>query len=431
MSVYNLVSFCGIFILIGLAMLFSANRRRMNWRAILWGTVIQLLFALFVFRFPWGNRIFLVVNDGVIKVLDAASAGSRFVFGPLAQPVGEHSLGFILAFQAFPTIVFFSALMSLLYFWGIMPLVIRSFAFLFTKVMRISGAESLCAASNIFVGVESALVIKPHLAEMTASELCTVLTAGMATVASNVMAVYVFSLKAQFPAIAGHLISASILSAPAAILMAKILMPEEGVPKTLGIAIHPRYEKEGSMFETIIRGANDGLKLVGGIVALLLAVLGLVAVLDMLLIWLGGKANLAFGLGMDWSLRSLLGYVFYPLTVITGVPLSDAMPIARIIGERTVVTEVTSYQDLATAIAQGAISNPRLIIIATYALCGFAHVASVAIFVGGTAALAPSQTPVLARLGMRALFAATLACLMTACVAGTFVTGQSILFSGR
>ena len=429
MSGYNLVSFVGIFVLIGFAWLISSDRRNMNWRVIIWGTVLQLAFACFVFAFPAGQSVFLFVNDVVVKVMDAAAAGARFVFGRLAIPPGadSSSLGFILAFQAFPTIVFFSALMSVLYYVRLMPLVVRGFASVFTRLMRVSGAESLCTASNIFVGVESALIVKPHLADMTRSELCTILTAGMATVASNVLAVYVFSLKAQFPAIAGHLISASILSAPAALVMSKILFPESETPKTMGLNVAPYYEREGSLFESVIRGANDGLKLVGGIVALLLAVLGLMAVLDLLLMWAGARVNGLCGLGLDWSLKGLMGYLFYPFTLAMGVPLSDAGVISRIVGERAIVTEVVSYQDLSAAIQQGLVHDPRSIVIATYALCGFAHIASVAIFVGGTASLAPSRTRDLAGVGFRALLAATLACLMTACVAGTFFTGQSVL----
>jgi CNT family concentrative nucleoside transporter len=429
MGTSNLVSLGGLFGLMGLAWLCSTDRRRVNWRVIVWGTLLQLVFGAFVFLFPGGSRIFLAVNDLVVKVIGAAGAGAQFVFGKLAVASGDPNLGFILAFQALPTIVFFSALMSLLYHVGVMSRVVRGFAWVFTRLMRVSGAESLCTASNIFVGIESALTVKPYLAQMTRSELCTILTAGMATIASSVLAAYVSFLEPQFKAIAGHLISASILSAPAALVMSKLLFPEQGTPVTLGRSVEPYYPKEGGVFEAIISGANDGVRLVVGIVALLLAVLGLMAVADLFLVWAGGGINGALGIGMDWSLKGLLGYLFYPLTVMMGVPVSDAGTISRIIGERAIVTELVSYQDLAAAIQQGLVGQ-RSAIIATYALCGFAHVASMAIFVGGISALAPSQTRNLASLGFRALWAATLACLMTACVAGMCYTGQSILFSG-
>jgi CNT family concentrative nucleoside transporter len=293
--------------------------------------------------------------------------------------------------------------------------------------MRISGAESLCVASNIFVGVESALTIRPHLPQMTRSELCTVLTAGMATIASNVLALYVFILRAQFPTIAGHLISASILSAPAAIVIAKVLVPEEEIPKTLGLSVQPHYVRESNLFEAIITGANAGVRVIVGIAALLLAVLGLIALLDMLVAAAGDKLNVLMQTNLDWTLKGLLGYLFYPLTLIMGVPLQDAATVARIVGERTVATEVAGYQDLALAISKGTLTDPRSIVITTYALCGFAHFASMAIFVGGTAALAPERTGALSQIAVRALVAATLACLMTGCIAGVFCTGGSIL----
>ncbi len=231
MSLYNLISFAGIFILLGIAWLFSENRRILNLRAIFWGITLQLIFASFVFVFPPGATVFLWINDVVVKIMGSAAAGAEFLFGRLALPPGasnasgESSLGFFLAFQALPTIIFFSSLIGLLYYFGIMQFIIKLFAVTFTKLMRISGAESLCAASNIFVGIESAVTIRPLIKKMTRSELCTILTAGMATVSSSMLAVYIMFLKDKFPTIAGHLISASILSAPAAIRMSKILCP--------------------------------------------------------------------------------------------------------------------------------------------------------------------------------------------------------------
>ena len=428
MELYNLVSFAGIFVLLSIAWLFSNNRRRMNWHVIGWGIAIQLIFALFIFTIPAGSKLFLSINDIAVHILDTASEGAKFVFGPLALPPGtKGSFGFILAFQAFPTIIFFSALVSILYFYNILPTVIRWFAWLFTKLMRISGAESLCAASNIFVGIESAFTIRPHLEKMTRSELCTVLTAGMATVASNVLALYVFTLRAQFPTIAGHLISASFLSAPAALVTSKILFPESQTPKTLGESIRVHYVRENNLFESVINGAQAGVKVIVGIVALLIAVLGLVALADLILGGVGGKINSVLNIYVDWSFKGLLGYLFYPFTLIIGIPFSDAGVISKIIGERMVLTEVASYKDLAAAIASGSLRHPRSAVITSYALCGFAHVASMAIFVGGVSALAPKRTQTLSRIAVRALVAATFACLLTACVAGTFFTKGSIL----
>lgn len=434
MNIYNLISFVGIFVLLGLAWLISTNRRNVNYRVILWALVIQFVFAAFIFLVPAGAKVFLYLNDVVVKILGSASAGAEFLFGRLALPpgseneYGEGSLGFFLAFQALPTIIFFSALVSILYYYNIMQRVIKGFSYAFTKLMRISGAESLSAASNIFVGIESTLTIKPYLNDMTRSELCTVLTAGMATVSSNILALYVFSLQNQFPTIAGHLISASILSAPAAVVMSKLLVPEDGSPKTLGENVDPYFEKEASLFESIINGAESGVKLIIGIVALLIAILGLVALLDLIVGGVGTHINSFIGINIDWSLKGFMGYLFYPLTLIIGIPYSDAYTISKIIGERTIVTEVVSYNDLAYALENGLLKDPRSQVITAYALCGFAHIASMAIFVGGVAALAPSRKKDIAAMGFRALVAATLACLMTACIAGVFFTQQSILF---
>jgi len=430
MDIYNLVSFAGIFVLVGFAWILSADKKNMNWRVIIWGIGLQILIALFIFIVPAGSKLFLVVNDIVVSILDSASAGAKFVFGRLAlapgqvSETGEESLGFILAFQAFPTIIFFSALIAILYYLGIMPLVIRGFAYVFTKLMRISGAESLVAAGNIFVGIESTLTVKPYLSRMTNSEICTILTAGMATVASNVLALYVFSLKSQFPTIAGHLVSASLLSAPAALVMSKIIFPEKQSPETLGVHVRPFYEKEKSLFEAIINGANAGVKMIVGIVALLIAVLGLVALVDLLLSTVGTRI---FGLENEWSLKAIFGYIFYPFTLVLGIPPSDAGAVSKIIGERLIVTEVVAYKDLAVALEQNLLQHERSAVITTYALCGFAHLASMAIFVGGISALAPDRVRNIGGVAFRALLAATLACLLTACVAGTFFTKGSIL----
>jgi CNT family concentrative nucleoside transporter len=250
----------GIVLLLSVAWLFSPQKRLINWRLIGWGIVLQMIFAVFIFYIPAGSKLFVVLNDLVVKILDSATAGAEFVFGPLAIPPGsgKESIGSILAFQSFPTIIFFSALMAILYYLNIIPRIIRGFAYIFTRLMRISGAESLSAASNIFVGIESAFTIKPHLKEMTPSELFTVLTVGMSTVASNVLAIYIFSLKEYFPMIGGHLISASFISATAALIMSKLVLPEKDVPATLGEDVKTHYEKESYVFSAIINGANSG-----------------------------------------------------------------------------------------------------------------------------------------------------------------------------
>ncbi len=428
MELYNLISFLGIFLLLGLAWCTSGRYIKPNLRLIISGVTLQLLFALFIFQVPAGQGLFLAINDFAVSILNYASKGSQFVFGALALPPGtEGSLGFILAFQALPTIIFFSALIGLLYYFGIMQKVIVLFSRFFSKLLQVSGAESVCAASNIFVGVESAFTIRPYIAKLTRSEMTTVLTTGMATVASNVLALYVFTLQNQFPNIAGHLISASFLSAPAALIMAKLISPETEQPETQGKNITIEYEKENSFFEAIMNGANNGVKVLVGIGALLIAVIGLISLADGCLGWLGGIITPLFGSESTWSISGLLGIIFYPLTLIIGVPISDAGTISQIIGERLIMTEVVSYQHLSAELAAGSLEHGRSAVIAAYALCGFAHIASVAIFAGGFASIAPGQKGTIAKVVGKALWAATLACLLTAAVAGTFYNGASLL----
>ena len=433
MEYYNLVSLAGIFILAGFAWVCSSEKKVVNWRVVFWGIGLQLVFAFFIFFVPVGSKIFLFLNDIVVKVLESTSAGTKFVFGRLALPPGtvnedgETSLGYFLIFQGLPTIIFFAALVSALYHLKVMPFFIRGFSYVFTKSMRISGAEALSASSNIFVGVESALVVKPHVKDMTRSELTTILAAGMGTIASTVLALYVFILREQMPTIAGHLISATVLSAPAAVVMAKLIMPETETPKTLGIKVKPHYERDDNIILAIINGAKSGLQLLLSIVTLLIAFLGILALLDMIFGWFGGYINRWFGFNVNWTFQSILGYVFYPFALIIGIPPADALEIAKIIGERLVVTELVSYKHLAELMNEGGLIHPRSAIIASYALCGFAHIASLAIFIGGLGALAPERLKDFTRMGFRALLAATLACLMTGAVAGVFYSSGSIL----
>jgi len=434
MELYNLVSLLGIFVLIGFAWLCSSHHRVINWRVIGWGLGLQFLFAFFIFVVPLGGKLFLLVNKVVLTVLECAKAGTEFVFGRLAlspgttNEQGETSLGFFLAFQGLSTIIFFASLVGALYYLRVMPLLIRAFSYVFTRLMKISGAESLCASSNIFVGIESAIVVRPHLKDMTRSELTTILAAGMATIASTVLAIYVIFLQNEMPTIAGHLVSASFLSAPAAVIMAKLIMPETEKPHTLGEDVKPYYEREDNLIMPIIHGANSGLRLLGGIIALLLAFLGLMQLVNLILGQATIPLNNWLGLDLQVSLEKILGYIFYPFTLVLGVPPADAFKVAQIVGERTIVTEATSYQHLSQLMASGELVHPRSSIIASYALCGFAHIASLAIFVGGIGALVPERIKDLSRVGFRALLAATLACLMTGAIAGTFFTQGSILF---
>jgi len=431
----NLISLLGIPILLGLGWALSENRGVVNRRLVLLGTALQLVLAAVVFVLPAGRALFLGVNDAVVAILGCASAGTEFLFGPLALPPGTTgpdgatSPGFILAFQALPTVIFFASLMALLYHVGIMPRIIEGFARFFTRAFGTSGAESLAASSNVFVGVESAFAVRPYLEKMTRSELCVVLTAGMSTIASSVLALYVFVLQGTFPTIAGHLVSASILSAPAALVMAKLLVPETGEPVTRGVGVRAeRTEYPGAM-AAIIDGAMSGLRLVAGIGALLLALLGLTALVNLGLGELGELVGRMIGRPMAWSLEGLLGLVAYPFALAMGIPPGDAGQIAPLLGQRAVLTEVPAYQGLAALMSEGALVHPRSAVIAAYGLCGFAHVASLAIFMGGVTALAPDRTADVASVAARSLVAATLATFVTGAVAGALYTGPGLLGS--
>ena len=425
MNGYNLISLAGVFAFIGIAWLFSTNRRRMNWRVIGWGVASQLALAALVFLAPGSRRAFLWLNRFVVNILDAAQAGPIFVFGPLALPAGTTkpgvgaSPGFILATNALPMIIVFASLMALLYYLGVMPLIIRGFAWFFTKAMRISGAESLCAAGNIFVGIESATMIRPYLNQMTRSEFCTVLTTCMATIASTVLVLYVRFLSDVFPNIAGHLISASILSAPAAIVISKVLTPEDGEPLTLGRLVEPEFEKAGSAMEALEKGAMTGVRMCVGVVALLIVFMAGLAVVNLGVGWVGDQVGTAFGCKFEWSLGGLFGYVMYPFAFLMGTPAGEVKTVASLLGERMFTTELPMYLKLAELIKAGALS-PRAVLVSAYALCGFAHVASLAIFVGGIGALAPERRRDIAAAGRRAFVGAQLACFMTGAMAGVF-----------
>ncbi|MEM7816420.1 MAG: nucleoside transporter C-terminal domain-containing protein, partial [Candidatus Aenigmatarchaeota archaeon] len=388
MSIYNLISFCGIFVFLFLAWCFSKNKKNINWRLIFWSFTLQVLFAFFIFNLPFGEVIFSWINKAVIKLLSFAKVGMLFVFGPLAiSPQEPNSLGFILAFQALPSVIFFSAFMAILYYIGLMPKIIKFFAYIFTRLMNISGAEALYTSSQIVVGIESVFTVRPYIEGMTNSELCTLLTAGMATIASTVMAIYVSFLYNYFPTIAGHLVSASILSAPASIVMAKLLYPEDKIPLTLKKTVKPYYSKASNLIEAVLNASFEGVKLCVGIVALLLAFLGLLSMLNWFVYKIGEILGNFLGISLKLSLEKILSIFYYPFSFFMGIPLKDIPKVSVLLGERTILTELVSYQHLADYIRKGTLTNFRSIVIASYALCGFSHVASLAIFIGGISAL--------------------------------------------
>jgi concentrative nucleoside transporter, CNT family len=387
--IHHAVSFAGFIVFAGIAWLLSSDRRKISWKTIAWGVGLQFLFGLIIFRLPASHRLFLVLNDAVLVLLNASKAGSVFLFGPLAASPGETgSVGFILVFQVLPVVIFFAAFTAMLYHLRVLQVFVRLFARLFHRTMKISGAESLSGAANIFVGVESALVVRPYLEKMTRSELFLVLTTGLATVASSTLGIYVGFLTGVFPQIAGHLISASILAIPASVVVAKLLVPETGTPETLfGVPPEDESDRSKNLISAIIQGAMDGLRLAAGICALLIAILGLVALIDKIL----GAASSWLGMSEPLSFVRILSWLFYPFAFLLGLQHRDVPVAARLLGERVILTEVFSYNHLAQLISSGQLTDPRSIVILSYALCGFTHIAAMAIFIGGTAALAPSR----------------------------------------
>jgi len=435
--VLNAVSFLGLLAFAALAWAAGGCRRPVPWRTVIGSGLLMLGLGIIVFLVAPTRRLLVSVNDLVVIFLGASRAGAEFLFGPLAlnpgerTATGEASIGFILATQVLPAIIFFAALMAAFYHLGIIQPLIRLCARLFRRTLRLSGAEALAGASSIFVGVESATTVRPYLDRMTRSELLTLLTCAMSTVASTTMALYVFFLDRSFPQIAGHLISASILSIPAAVLVSKLMLPETGAPATLGTLPPPgEGERHGNTMAALAAGSWDGLKLAAGIATLLIAVLGVVGVIDVVLgkvaAVLGGAAGAG---GPAISLQTILGWLFTPLAWLLGIDGADLRETGILLGRRIIMTEVVAYRELGALAEAGALA-PRTVLVVSYALCGFAHLASMGIFVGGIAALAPARRNDLAALGLRALLGSTLATLMTGALAGLLYHGQQGLIGG-
>ncbi len=416
----RLISVLGLFTMVFLAWLMSAHKRRMNWRVIAGGMLLQFGFALLVLKTSQGRAFF----DGVGKVfnslIDCVGAGTSFLFnmGLENQESQGRTLQLItsFAFGVLPTIVFFSALMSILYYIGIMQWVVAAVAWVMQRTLRTSGAETLSASANIFVGqTEAPLVIKPYVAGMTQSELMAVMVGGFATVAGGVMAAYV-----NMGVSAGHLVTASVISAPAALLIAKILQPEVEEPLTAG-KLDVRSEQTAiNLIDAAATGAADGLKLALNVGAMLIAFIALIAMFDGILGWAGGIIGGWFGEEWSWSLRSLLGYLFYPLAWLMGIEADQCLPAGKLLGLRLASNEFVAFQELGDWMKpnSGVLLTDRTKVILTYALCGFANFSSIGIQIGGIGGIAPQRRHDLARLGMRAMLGGLLACSMTACVAG-------------
>src|ERR1700688_2804272 len=400
----------GLLTMLGLAYAFSTNRRAIRLKTVAWGLGLQLVFAVFVLRVETGRRVFQKAGDVVNRLLSYAFVGSEFVFGELGKQ-GSH-LGFYFAFQVLPTIIFIAAFFALLYHIGLMQVLIRGAAWIMTRIMGASGAESLNVAASIFMGqTEAPLTIRPFLPDLTRSELMTVMTSGMAHVSGGIMAAYIaFGIEPK------HLLSAVIMTAPGTILMSKMLVPETEIPKTAGRVIMSEEEegaeKSENLLGAIARGTTDGLGLALNIAAMLISFLALIALANGIL---GGIHNKMGILWFPSSLQQIFGVLFAPIAWVIGVPWHDCTAIGNLLGTRMVLNELVAFSMLGP---QRAALDPRSFTIATFALCGFANLSSIGIQLGGIGALAPNKRSELARLGIRAMLAGTMANLMSASIAG-------------
>lgn len=403
----------GLVTMLGLAYAFSTNRRAIRLKTVAWGLGLQFVFAVFVLRIDAGRQAFQKAGDVVNRLLSYAFAGSQFVFGELGKQ-GSH-LGFYFAFQVLPTIIFIAAFFAVLYHYGIMQFVIKIAAWVMTRVMGASGAESLNVAASIFMGqTEAPLTIRPFLPDLTRSELMTVMTSGMAHVSGGIMAAYIaFGIEPK------HLLSAVIMTAPGTLLMAKMLVPETEKPRTAGRVVmsedEERIEKEENLLGAVARGTTDGLHLALNIAAMLISFLALIALTNGIM---GGIHNWLGSRGIFWfpeSLEKIFGVLFAPVAWVIGIPWHDCPIVGNLLGTRMVLNELVAFSMLGP---QRAVLDPRSFTIATFALCGFANLSSIGIQIGGIGALAPNKKGELARLGIRAMLAGTMANLMSASIAG-------------
>ena len=428
----------GIAVILGIAFAISSGRKSINWRTVGAGLLLQVILAVLILRggdlgdwfapLGWPKAFFSWISSFFVLVLDFTTEGARFVFGQLAVGPGQDgSLGAFFAFQVLPTIIFFSSLMSILYYLGVMQRIVTGMAWLVRRFLGTSGAESLSVTANIFVGqTEAPLVVRPYLSGMTRSELMAVMTGGMATIAGGVMAAYIQMLGDAFAQAQGlpldtarllfaeQLLGASLMAAPAALLLAKIMIPETKTPETSGAASVQVEERSQNVIDAAAIGAADGLKLALNVAAMLIAFIALIAMGNYIVDWIAGF------FGEDLTLQQIFGWTLAPLAWVIGVPWADAVQFGSLLGTKVVLNEFVAYLSLAGEI-EGGLLSAKTIVMATFALCGFANFSSIAIQIGGIGPLAPERTSELAQLGLRAVLAGTLANMMTATIAGVLV----------
>lgn len=443
--------FLGIIVIVGIAFLLSNNRKNINWRLVLSGLALQFFIAVLILKgedlrmffgpLGWVKDFFSWLSGFFVLVLNFTYEGAKFIFGDLAKTPGmDGSLGSFFAFQVLPTIIFFASLMAIMYYLGIMQLIVRGMAWIMARTLGTSGAESLSCSANIFVGqTEAPLIIKPFLKGMTRSELHTVMVGGMATIAGGVMAAYIqilgtaYSIKYGIPLqeaqlmFATHLLGASVIAAPAAIVISKILFPETSEPETKGTVKIEVEKNAANVIDAAANGAGDGLKLALNVGAMLLAFIGLIALVNYLLNGLGDLlgVNQFFvdTFGQPLSFQLIIGMVLQFVAFGIGVPWEDALNFGSLLGIKVVLNEFVAYTEMGTLIELGKLLNEKTILMATYALCGFANLSSIAIQIGGIGPLAPNRRSEIAGLGIRAVTGGVLATLMTATLAGLLFSG--------
>ncbi|MEM6336970.1 MAG: nucleoside transporter C-terminal domain-containing protein [Bacteroidota bacterium] len=430
--IYILRGAFGIVVLIGLAYALSTDRKNISWRLVGVGLLLQFLFAGLILGTELGRVTFDAIGAGFVRLLRFTYDGSAFVLGPLGAEPGPDNPLFTFAFGILPIIIFFASLTALLYHLGALQLLVKGLGWLMAKTLGISGAEALSAAGNVFIGqTEAPLVVKPYINGMTNSELMTLMTGGMATIAGSVLAAYVSFLGGDDPAqqavFAGHLLSASIMSAPASIVMAKVLVPEAGKPETLGVVEVAHEKTEANAIEAAAAGAAEGLKLALNVGAMLLAFIAIIALINWLLGAFGAVTglngvveNMSGGRFDGFSLQAIFGYLFAPLAWAMGIETADLLDFGRLLGEKIAINEFVAYASLGELRELAAVSE-RTLIIGAYALCGFANFSSIAIQIGGIGGLAPDRRSDIARLGLRAVIGGALASWMTATIAGALI----------
>lgn len=428
----------GVLVLLGIAFLLSRHKRFINWKLVASGLLLQVSIAVCVLKIPVVRDVFDYLGHGIVRFLSFSLDGAHFLFGDLARNSeavsANHNLGFLFAFQALPTVIFFSAVSSGLYYLGVLQKIVYGFAWLMAKTMRLSGAESLSAAGNVFLGqTEAPLLVRPFIARMTASELHCLMTGGMATIAGSVMGAYISFLGGTDPrqlvVFATYLLSASLMNAPAAIVMAKIFLPEahpEKIDRQLTI---DRQSVGVNFVDAVARGAADGLKLALNIAAMLLAFIAIIAACNWILVegvgswtglneWVRSSTHNTFS---GFSLQYIFGQIFRALAFAMGVEWSQTLPVGSLLGQKMVINEFIAYSSL-TEMKNAGVLSEKSIIISTYALCGFANFSSIAIQIGGIGGMAPQRQGDLSRLGMRALLAASLATMMSGTIAGALLS---------